>query len=88
MATHSSVLAWRIPWTEEPGGLQSMGVTKSQLALKYGESRVRHAQNLRGTECICICCYLWTKNTDSPALPKTASSAGLSPQVASSESPP
>ena len=25
MATHSSTLAWRIPWTEEPGGLQSMG---------------------------------------------------------------
>ena len=25
MAIHSSVLAWRIPWTEEPGGLQSMG---------------------------------------------------------------
>ena len=25
MATHSSVLAWRIPWTEEPGGPQSMG---------------------------------------------------------------
>ena len=25
MATHSSFLAWRIPWTEEPGGLQSMG---------------------------------------------------------------
>ena len=25
MATHSSVLAWRIPWTEEPGGLQSVG---------------------------------------------------------------
>ena len=25
MATHPSVLAWRIPWTEEPGGLQSMG---------------------------------------------------------------
>ena len=24
MATHSSILAWRIPWTEEPGGLQSM----------------------------------------------------------------
>ena len=27
-ATHSSILAWRMPWTEEPGGLQSMGVTK------------------------------------------------------------
>ena len=25
MTTHSSVLPWRIPWTEEPGGLQSMG---------------------------------------------------------------
>ena len=25
MATHSSILAWRIPWTEEPGGLQSVG---------------------------------------------------------------
>ena len=26
MATHSSTLAWKIPWTEEPGGLQSMGL--------------------------------------------------------------
>ena len=25
MANHSSILAWKIPWTEEPGGLQSMG---------------------------------------------------------------
>ena len=25
MATHSSILAWRIPWTEEPGGIQTMG---------------------------------------------------------------
>ena len=28
MATHSSILAWKIPWTEEPGTLQSMGVQK------------------------------------------------------------
>ena len=28
MATHSSILAWRIPWTEEPGGLQSRGSHK------------------------------------------------------------
>ena len=27
-ATHSNVLAWRIPWTEEPGGLQSMGLQR------------------------------------------------------------
>ena len=29
MATHSSILAWRIPWTEEPGGLQSTGCKES-----------------------------------------------------------
>ena len=29
MATHSSILAWKIPWTEEPGGLQSMGSQES-----------------------------------------------------------
>ena len=28
MATHSSILAWKIPWTEEPGGLQSMELQK------------------------------------------------------------
>ena len=33
MATHSGILAWRIPRTEEPGGLQSMGSQKSQTQL-------------------------------------------------------
>ena len=33
MATHSSILAWRIPWTEEPGRLQSTGVAKSWTRL-------------------------------------------------------
>ena len=28
MATHSSILTWRIPWTEEPGGLQSIGTQR------------------------------------------------------------
>ena len=28
MATHSSILAWKIPWMEEPGGLQSMGLQR------------------------------------------------------------
>ena len=32
-ATHSSILAWEIPWTEEPGGLQSIGSQKSQTQL-------------------------------------------------------
>ena len=30
MASHSSILAWENPWSEEPGGLQSMGSQKSQ----------------------------------------------------------
>ena len=33
IATHSSILAWETSWTEEPGGLQSMAVTKSQIQL-------------------------------------------------------
>ena len=43
MATHSNILVWRMPWTEEPGGLQPMGrkesdmseVTKHHLVLNY-----------------------------------------------------
>ena len=31
MVTHSSIPAWRIPWTEEPGRLQSMGLQKSEM---------------------------------------------------------
>ena len=33
MATHTCILAWRIPWTEESGRLQSIGVTKSQTQM-------------------------------------------------------
>ena len=33
MAAHSSTIAWKIPWTEEPGGLQSMGSQRSQTRL-------------------------------------------------------
>ena len=32
MATYLSILAWKIPWTEEPGGLQSMGRKESDMA--------------------------------------------------------
>ena len=33
MAAHSRILGWEIPWTEEPGGLQSIGSQKSQTQL-------------------------------------------------------
>ena len=35
MATHSSILAWKNPWTEEPGRLQSMGIIKNQTRLNH-----------------------------------------------------
>ena len=44
MATHSSILAWRIPWTEEPGGLQSMGSQKSWTQLKAAEYAHTHLE--------------------------------------------
>ena len=44
MATHSSILAWKIPWTEKPGGLQVHGVKEldmtEQLKLHFGASQV------------------------------------------------
>ena len=51
MATHSSILAWRIPWTEEPGGLQSMGSKKSwqDLATKQTKSKNNEPDMLPGS---------------------------------------
>ena len=38
MATHSSILAWRTPWTEEPGGLQSMELQKSDTTEQLNDN--------------------------------------------------
>ena len=57
MATHSSTLAWRIPWTEEPGGLQSMGVTQSRTGL------TQHAHLLEGAA-------FWMTSEQEPLRPK------------------
>ena len=40
MATHSSILAWEIPWTEEPGGLQSVGLQTVGLDLVSKQQQV------------------------------------------------
>ena len=40
MATHSSILAWRIPWTEESGGLQSLGSQRVRQDLATEHARV------------------------------------------------
>ena len=44
VATHSSVLVWRIPWTEEPGGLQSMGLQESDTTERL---KHRHTHRFR-----------------------------------------
>ena len=44
MATHSSILVWRIPWTEESGGLQSVGITKSRTQLSVNKGKDSHHQ--------------------------------------------
>ena len=46
MATHSRILAWRIPWTEEPGGLQSMGL---QSRTRLRDKRVHFLGSTRFT---------------------------------------
>ena len=43
MATHSSILAWKIPWTEEPGGLQSMGSQR----VRYDWARMQYIDTYR-----------------------------------------
>ena len=47
MAAHSIVLAWRIPWTEEPGGLQVHRVAKSQTRLKRLSTHARPPSSWR-----------------------------------------
>ena len=61
MATHSSILAWRTPWTEEPGGLPSVG-SQSQTGLKQLSTHARTTLDmnklprwLSGKETACQC---------------------------------
>ena len=44
MATHSSILAWEIPWKEKPGGLQSLGSRKSWTQLRGHNSETKLQQ--------------------------------------------
>ena len=50
MATHSNILAWRIPWTEEPGGLQSMGLQRVRCDLAIKQQQGLQHMNLGGKE--------------------------------------
>ena len=48
MAPHSSILAWKIPWTEEPGGLQSTGRKESDTTEQLCFVRLTHYLNFGG----------------------------------------
>ena len=52
MATHSSILAWKIPWTEEPGGLQSRGLQRVR------HDRVTEHTHTHGLIKLVICTFL------------------------------
>ena len=52
MATHSRILAWRIPWTEEPGGLQSIGLQR--VGYKWATSLSLHFHVLKRSKCLLI----------------------------------
>ena len=81
MATHSSILAWRIPWKEEPGGLQSMG-----------SHRVGHDSGTftfwgRDTQRLPICCCSVAKSCLTLCDPMDCSTPSPSPGVCPSSCP-
>ena len=53
MANHSSILAWRISWTEEPGGLQPMGHKESDMSEQF--SKHAHIWRMTFQEGVCMC---------------------------------
>ena len=71
MATHSSILAWRIPWTEEPDGLQSMG--SQRVGHDWSDSM--HAR--RGTQQACS--TVWTMGRALNLISRTASIPQIKP---------
>ena len=53
MATHSSILAWEFPWTEEPGGLQSMGSQRDTTTTQQLNSNKREVRTPGGELGVC-----------------------------------
>jgi len=60
MATHSSILDWRIPWTKEPGELQSMGSQRVGHDLTAGHKHcVYVCMCVCVCVCVCVCIYIY-----------------------------
>ena len=54
MATHSSILTWRIPWTEEPGGLQSIELKRGRKRLKWLSTHAHKKRFKREKSCLSL----------------------------------
>ena len=51
--THSSILAWKIPWTEEPGELQSKGLKELETTERLSKYSIKHnLENISGSWCL------------------------------------
>ena len=61
MATHSSILTWEIPWIEEPGGLQSMGLQKVGHDLA-AEHHAEQKKRMNTDICVCMYIYIYIKH--------------------------
>ena len=72
MATHSCIFAWRIPWTEEPGRLQSIGLQRVRhdwrdLAHMHTGIEISEIKiTLRETGCVCVC--VWNRQVNAKFL--------------------
>ena len=82
MATHSSILAWRIPWTEKPGGLQSIGslrVVHKRNDLKHTCGRDELQNHIYSGRC-----GGWTGVTKGHPLNRSCRAAGQTPSAGGS----
>ena len=65
MATHSSILAWRVPWTEEPGGLWSIGSHRvgHNSARMHRRETQKEAVKISGVSVFFLNHLIWKKTT-------------------------
>ena len=88
MATHSGILAWKIPWTEEPGGFQSMGSRESDMTVcacmhAHVPAHTRAHTHTHGLNCSAACGIFPDQGLNSCLLDWQAYSLPLSHQGSS-----
>ena len=74
MATHSSILAWEISWTEQPGGLQSIGSQRARYNLA---TEPRMAKAGPCVQCIMMCTKAGSEHKQHPSSDSTIRTTGL-----------